>query len=226
MGGVDKNDQLEGVYTMCRASRKMWKKLAFYFVGLALINGLVVYRKLYPTKYAIERSGHKQFRLAIIDQLLSANRPATPLYRLPKLDQPGDPRGHHHTIKCVPIHELKRRVVQPTEEEEKGKKQVCKYERHSCSYKSCKARTIYRCIPCAKPLCFPACYNSYHIELYETYGVVDEEVQMTDSTTDDELAIVGEPVEARKTRSAMKRRASPSVSPKPRKSRRLLGPFE
>lgn len=72
MGGVDLNDYLESRYSPCRATRKMWKKLAMYLVSTVVTNAYIIFRMVSKDRNRkMPRSPHFAFREALGNIMLT-----------------------------------------------------------------------------------------------------------------------------------------------------------
>lgn len=153
MGGVDTNDQMEGNYSLCRSSRKLWKKLVMYVVGLGITNAYVVHSMKHPTMFPRRLSGHKRFRLKLAQGLLTeSSMDRVPSLGLVRLHDAATGRLH---TPCYNDYTRKK----PTSKDAPPPKMYCSV----CK----KKRTIYGCRACRLPFCIVECFHTHHEQLAE-----------------------------------------------------------
>lgn len=219
MGGVDLNDMLEEAYSFCRTTNKLWRKVTNYLIGLAVNNGLYVYRLMHPKTYPAKKSGHAAFITKIATMLITTGSrmgpvatPKSPRLAVPNRDMS---KGHYPIVnvqgkaykkRAIPREDeiaeaddeavnvgnppKKRKIVDPT-------KPANKHARLTCRREGCKRKTQFSCCKCNVALCISpgavTCFAIYHDKLDNQQRRVEHEIE-TDTTsntvTDDEMQVL------------------------------------
>lgn len=161
--GVDLSDQLEGTYLFTRATRKCWKKLAFYIIGAMTTNAYVLYRK----KHVIS---HKGFIEEVVKGflLISVNTPRPGLSH--RVGQKTDMDGgttrlkERHFISVIPDPVGNAAQRRP--------RRICEV----CRSQKRKTKTTFECVECGKSLCLQDCFKKYHTKM--RYWVKDDDSEV------------------------------------------------
>ena len=139
MGGMDRNDELIGVYWSLRKTMKWYKKVAVHFIEEAVLNAHIVYQKSNPN--------HKlrlvDFRLACIRPMLAKCEVAEEV-----VDATDRLHGRHFLEKIPPT----ARKQNPT------KRCIVCYKGNT------RKETTDQCSTCADKLslCPAPCFRTYH----------------------------------------------------------------
>ena len=149
MGGADTNDQMESNYSLCRCTRKVWKKLVMHVLGLVITCAYIVKSMKHPNMFLHHRSRHIKFRLNLAEDLLAESL----LNRAP----------FSGTLAMIQ-HSSKRLQHTPCHNEYIRKKSFCVDAPAAKMYCSvCKKNNnIYRCRACKLPFCIVNCFLIHH----------------------------------------------------------------
>lgn len=71
MGYVDKADMLKSTYELDRKSHKWWHRIFWHFVDVTIVNSFIIYKQKNPDS----QTNLKEFRLALIDELVGYSNP-------------------------------------------------------------------------------------------------------------------------------------------------------
>ena len=160
MGGVDLNDFLESRYSPCRATRKMWKKLAMYLVSTAVTNAYIIFCMVCKDRNRKQaRSPHFAFREALgnIMLLMCDTRPPP---NAPVALQPS-PIGIGHLPR--PYNQLSQEIERSTAAGRDPRRPS-----HRCRMPGCGKKSIFYCVQCNVCLCMRAdrlCFTDYHQQM-------------------------------------------------------------
>jgi hypothetical protein len=160
MGGVDLNDYLESRYSPCRATRKMWKKLAMYLVSTAVTNAYIIFRMVCKDRNRKPaRSPHFAFREALgnIMLMMCDTRPPP---NAPVALQPAPIGIGHLPMSYNPLpQELQRSTAAGRDPRRPS---------HRCQMPGCDKKSIFYCAQCNVCLCMRAgriCFTDYHRQM-------------------------------------------------------------
>lgn len=165
MGGVDMNDYLESKYTPCRASKKLWRKLAMHILSLAVTNAYIIHSKVKKLDEMAKRhSQHYKFieKLGNTMLMMSDTRPGRRCSATTPL-QPAKNIGLHLPA-CYPPRKSERKKSNE-HPDFTGK---MKRESHRCQMAGCSKRTVFYCESCNVALCVKVdsnCFSAYHKKL-------------------------------------------------------------
>ena len=70
MGGVDRADQMAGIYELDRKSRKWWKKVFYRLLMHSAVNAWIIYKKLHRNS----KQPFFQFLVELAEQLIEEER--------------------------------------------------------------------------------------------------------------------------------------------------------
>lgn len=169
MGGVDLNDYLEGKYSPCRASRKMWHKLAFYLISTAAVNAYIIHRMVKSYTSKVSQSIHFKFREVLGNQMLMMSD----VQRTP-VKYGVTPRviiTMGHLPRVYPAYDSARKM----KADHPDTAVIQRRQTHRCQHKGCKKRSIIYCEECNKCLCVKPgkeCFYQFHKELVATAAAV------------------------------------------------------
>ena len=140
--GVDRNDQMSSYYSFLHKSVKWWRKVFFWLLEVAVINGYIIY-KHHTHRQALT---HLEFRQSVLHSLVQ------PLVAIPRVQ-----RGRH------PHQSLERLSMSPRHFCERGKR---RRDCRVCSDRTAGKRVVtpYFCTTCSdRPfLCLGECFRAYH----------------------------------------------------------------
>lgn len=160
MGGVDLNDCLESKYSPCRATRKMWKKLAMYLVSTAVTNAYIIFRMVCKDRNRkMPRSPHFAFREALGNIMLTMcdTRPPS---NVPAVLHTA-PVSLGHLPASYPPLPLEAQRAAAAEREPRRPP-------HRCQMPGCKKKSIFYCQQCNVCLCMRPgriCFSDYHRQM-------------------------------------------------------------
>ncbi|XP_042856522.1 piggyBac transposable element-derived protein 4-like [Penaeus japonicus] len=135
MKGVDLSDQMARSYEIPRKCHKWYQVLFYHLIDTALVNSYLVHR------YLGGRLTHLEFRLQLIESLISAVARQPPPGRRPPIRREVHPRHDGHTLVAAPTY---RRCKQ------------CRIAR------SKRKEVKFMCSQCDVGLCPGDCFNQYH----------------------------------------------------------------
>lgn len=133
MGGVDRADQMSGLYELDRKSTKWWKKIFYRLLMMSLVNSWVIYSQL----------GRKQtpfidYLINVAENLIEEGKKTSKNQRRNRYGRKNGPTSTHLPVKGT----LRRRCA-------------------SCSQKRKEKRTKIICQECQIPLCLE-CFAGHH----------------------------------------------------------------
>jgi hypothetical protein len=143
MRGVDFFDQQMRYYSFLHGSKKWYKKIAFYFLGVAVLNSYVIYEIATIRGPVLDR---KKYIMDVIDSLLRFGSPSS----LPKV-----PSGTTHQNN-------KRTTVVDCYLTENENSKNCII----CNSKNIRKRSKYACGACDATICAIRCYDLHRTERY------------------------------------------------------------
>ena len=208
MGGVDLNDYLESRYSPCRATRKMWKKLAMYLVSTAVTNAYIIFRMVCKDRNRkMPRSAHFAFREALGNVMLTMCDTRPPP-NVPAALHPAPIGLGHLPASYAPLPLEAQRAAAAGREPRRPP--------HRCQMPGCKKKSIFYCQQCNVCLCMRPgriCFSEYHRQMKH---------RLPDNA--EQLAVVPPPPESSTTssdgdepapRRILPRRAAKRKAPKP-----------
>jgi hypothetical protein len=169
MGGVDLNDYLESRYSPCRATRKLWRKLAMYLLSTAVTNAYIIHKmvKVQQGKRvtSVRKSSHFAFREKLGNLMLSLSTQKISRGISPKAPVININIGHlpksYPPVACA----LRKAAENP------GARGKPARQGHRCQMKGCNLRSVFYCQQCNKCLCVKPgneCFRIYHEQLAAT----------------------------------------------------------
>ena len=152
MNGVDRADQYTVYYSFIRKTVKLWRKVCFWLLEVALVNSYILYKS-----NTNRPMSHREFRLSVIRHLASPQIQAVPSIR----------SGPHVQSRQARSGDPVRLNRQPHFLDRCSRQKDCIV----CSHQSqgTRHRTTYFCKSCPThpPLCPTSCFERYHtMELY------------------------------------------------------------
>jgi hypothetical protein len=169
MGGVDLNDYLEAKYSPCRATRKMWRKLAMYLISTAVTNAYIIYGMVKKGR-TVRQSAHFAFREKLGNVLLSMSV-SQRLQGTTAVTPPIAINIGHLPMAYPPLASAVRKASNNPDADGKIQRQV-----HRCQMDGCKFKSIFYCVGCNKCFCVKSdkhCFYEYHKKLAASALIVD-----------------------------------------------------
>ena len=151
MSGVDRSDQLQSYYSVCRPSKKWYKYLFWFIFDPSLVNSFIIFKE------NVHRRGRRtlvNFRFALakppIAGFLSRAEKRKCTMKAAALDVTTTPENAtSHSITRREGNARKRHCVQ------------CKKDGLETSSNRAK-KTIYECAQCGIALCKDPCFHRFH----------------------------------------------------------------
>ena len=157
MRGVDKGDQLIGYYNIGRCSRKWWKRVFAYLVGVAILDAYVLHKHAHTGR---DRLNYLDFRLKLAEELIGSFSGRAPMGR-PRssegeLDQLrlDSSLGHWPVCASKPLQCVVCNKVR---------------ERRGLPFKDYRHESKFTCSVCGVHLCITPdrdCFRKYHTQSY------------------------------------------------------------
>lgn len=146
MGGVDRGDQLRGYYQHRMKSRKFYKYIANFLVGVALTNAFILYQAGHPQSSLALKSFQELVAKQLIGDYCSRRRAGRV----------------SHAVKPLPLRHFPTKIPGTISERKRGRCGLCR-ERNR------RSDTQWFCYECGVWLCHPGttddCFLLWHRRL-------------------------------------------------------------
>lgn len=154
MGGVDRFDQKQAIYTVGRRSKRWWLRIFHFFLNAAVTNSYILHTSI---QQPATKMTHFAFRVELGTQLmaLKSARPqkvVRPLFKRKKKCLPTKKFG----VSC----EVRRHDVGSHMPVQLPTPRRC----HLCSTKDHNKRSKIQCSSCKVPLCVVPCFVDFHMQ--------------------------------------------------------------